>query len=309
MEALLYIGLFIVSLAALLRASDWFIDAAEQIGLSLGISPFIIGVTIVAFGTSLPELASSIVAVLSNESEIVIGNVVGSNITNIALVLAMVAIVGKKIIFEKDLINIDMPLLMTSAFLFWFVIRDQHVSIAEALLLLAGLVIFLAYSFKDDGPDEDVEHSKASWKTYGMLLVGGALVSVSANYTIVAISKLSEIAGISTEIIALTLVALGTSLPELIVSIAASRKGKTEIAVGNILGSNIFNTYAVMSIPSFFGELVITDNILNFSFPFMMALTILFAVMCLSQKISRWEGWMLFVFYLFFILDSLKGVL
>ena len=137
-----------------MKASDWFIDSAEQIGLSLGVSPFIIGVTIVAFGTSLPELATSIASVLSGESEIVTGNVIGSNITNIALVLGIAAVVSNKIELEYNIWHIDMPFLWGSAFLLWFVLRDFHFSVFEGLLFLLGIVVFLTYSFKsEEEPD------------------------------------------------------------------------------------------------------------------------------------------------------------
>lgn len=308
MNILLYLGLFILSLAVLLKGSDWFVEAAEKIGLSFGISPFIIGVTIVAFGTSLPELAASIAAVLSGQSEIVIGNVVGSNITNIALVLGIVAIVGRKIYIEKDIMSTDIPLLLTSALLFYFIVNDQHVSILEAFLLLAALFIFLAYSFKDGSDGEEQIRIAVSWKSYGMLLLGGVLVYFGANYTILAIKELSIIFGISSEIIALTLVALGTSLPELVVSVSAARRGNTEIAVGNVLGSNLFNTYAVLGIPAFFGNLLIPTNVVSFSIPLMVGLTLLLAIMCLSKTISRWEGWMLVIIYGFFVLELFKGI-
>lgn len=307
MDILLYFGLFVLSLGVLLKGSDWFVAAAEKIGLSFGISPFIIGVTIVAFGTSLPELASSLAAVFAGESEIVIGNVVGSNITNIALVLGIVAIVGRKIYIEKDIMSTDIPLLLTSAFLFYFIVNDQHVSVLEAIILLAALLIFLAYSFKD-GSEDEITKEAVSWKSYALLVVGGVLVYFGAEYTILAISNLSKIFGISAEIIALSLVALGTSLPELVVSISAARKGNTEIAVGNVLGSNMFNTYAVLGIPALFGNLVIPDNVVAFSIPLMIALTLLFSIMCLSKTISRWEGWMLFLIYCFFVLELFKGI-
>lgn len=308
MEILLYLGLFVISLAVLLKGSDWFVESAEKIGLSFGISPFIIGVTIVAFGTSLPELASSIAAVLAGQSEIVIGNVVGSNITNIALVLGVVAIVGRKIYIKKDIMSTDIPLLLTSAFLFYFIVNDQHVSIIEAVILLAALFVFLAYSFKDGNDGEEQIKIAVSWKSYGMLLLGGILVYFGADYTILAISKLSSIFGISSEIIALTLVALGTSLPELVVSISAARRGNTEIAVGNVLGSNLFNTYAVLGIPAFFGDLLIPDNVIAFSIPLMVGLTLLLTIMCLSKTISRWEGWMLLLIYGFFVIELFKGM-
>ena len=303
MEILLYSGLFIGALAVLLLASDWFIDSAEEIGLSLGISPFIIGVTIVAFGTSLPELATSIAAVLSGDSEIVVGNVVGSNITNIALVLGLVAVVANRLELEYNIWHIDMPYLWGSAFLLWFVVQDQHVSYFEAGLFLAGLIIFLGYSFHGDEEKEKLEKSKASLQSYIKLIVGGALVALGASYTIEAISKLSEFAGVDKDVIALSAVALGTSLPEVIVSLNAARKGKTSIAIGNVLGSNIFNTYCVMGIPVFFGDLAIPQDVLDFSLPLMIVMTILFGIMSNNKKITRWEGLVLLIFYLFFIVE------
>jgi len=307
-EPILYFLLFVLSLAVLLRASDWFIDSAEQIGLSLGVSPFIIGVTIVAFGTSLPELATSIASVLSEESEIVIGNVVGSNITNIALVLGLAAIVVGQIELEYNIWHIDMPYLWGSAFLLWFALQDFHFSLFESFLFTAGLVVFLMYSFRDqDSPEEKMERQKAGWKVYALLVLGGALVYLGASYTIFAIKKLSLIAGINPEIIALSAVALGTSLPEVIVSLNAARRGKASIAVGNVLGSNIFNTYIVMGIPSFFGELMVPPGINEMYLPLMIAMTVLFGIMANNRKITRWEGMVLIIFYLFFCAELLDG--
>lgn len=310
MDLLPYLLLFIVSLAVLLKGSDWFVSAAEKIGLSFGISPFIIGVTIVAFGTSLPELASSIVAVLAGESEIVVGNVVGSNITNVALVLGIVAIIGGRVKIIKDIMNTDIPLLLVSAVLLWFILSDQQVTIIEAVILLLSLLVFLTYSFKS-GKEEDnnEERIAAGWQQYALVVVGGVLVYFGAEYTIVSISQISTHIGISPEIIALSLVALGTSLPELVVSIAAARRGNTEMAVGNVLGSNIFNTYAVMSIPRFFGTLTIPPDVLGFSLPLMIGITLLLSVMCLSRTISQWEGWMLILIYVFFIATLCERVI
>ncbi|MEM1325637.1 MAG: calcium/sodium antiporter [Bacteroidota bacterium] len=310
MPVLVYVGILIVSLAVLLKASDWFVAAAERIGLSFGISPFIIGVTIVAFGTSLPELASSIAAVLDNESSIVLGNVLGSNITNVTLILGVVAVVGGTIHFRKDVMNIDMPLLLTSAALLTFTIYDRVLSLFDAFLLLSGLVIFLVYSFRSKDEEEaEEERPKVTFKSYLIVIAASALVFFGAKYTIFAVSELAARADISPEVIALSVIALGTSLPELIVSITAARKGRTEIAVGNVLGSNIFNTYAVMGIPPFFGQVEITESALQFSLPFMIVITLLLAFMCLSKKISRWEGMMLLLFYAYFVSELLKDAI
>ena len=308
-EILLNLGLFILSLAVLLKASDWFVDAAEKIGLSLGISPFIVGVTIIAFGTSLPELAASIAAVFAGESEVVVGNVVGSNITNILLVFGLVAIVAKEIILDPRIIHLDIPLLAGSAFLLWFVLYDQQLSFPESIILLVALALFLFNTFRSERSGEKSDRPGAGWKSYVMLLVGGALVYLGATYTILAIQKISEAAQISSGIIALSLVALGTSLPEVVVSVTAARKGKAEMAIGNILGSNLFNTYAVMGIPSFFGPLDIPQSILEFSLPFMVAVTVLLGFICFSQKVSRYEGSLLILFYVFFFMELVRGVL
>jgi len=308
MELLQYTVMFVVALAVLLKASDWFIDSAEEIGLSLGISPFIIGVTIIAFGTSLPELATSVASVFAGKPEIVIANVVGSNITNIALVLGLVAVYVKGFEMEYNIWHIDMPFLWGSAFLLYFAVSDLHFSIFEGILFLLGIVIFLSYSFKSDSGD-DQEKVKASPKSYLMLLVGGVLVWLGANYTIEGITGLSTLAGIDPAIIAVTAVALGTSLPEVIVSINAARKGKTSMAVGNVLGSNIFNTYVVMGISSFFGKLAIPESFLEFSLPMMIAMTVLFGVIANNKKFTNWEGMLLLLFYAFFLLESLKTIL
>jgi cation:H+ antiporter len=298
-DLFLNILIFVVSLGALLKASDFFVAAAERVGLAIGISPFIIGVTIVAFGTSLPELATSLAAVFSGSSEIVIGNVIGSNITNILLVLGITAIVAKKIVMDFDIMDIEMPLLLGSAFFLYFVLADNHVSLYESLLFLVALTVFLLNSFGQK--DKDVERPAFAIKDFLILIAAGLVVYFGASYTIYAIEKIASQLGVNQDFIALSVLALGTSLPEVVVSIAAARKGKPGIAVGNVLGSNIFNTYAVVGIPSLFGNLVIPESTNSFSLPFMVGVTLLFVIGCISKKISRWEGVMLVIFYVYFI--------
>jgi len=313
MEALLWGGVFIVSLAVLVKGSDWFIGAAEKVGIALGIPSFIIGVTIVAVGTSLPELASSIVAVLEGNSEIVAGNAVGSNIANIALVLGITAVIGKKVHFKVNLMEADIPLLVCSAFLLWFILLPDANGVAtvdlfEAGLLLAGLLIFISYSFSGSGEEgeEKPVKTKIAPKVFLVLLLSGIMVYLGATYTIKSIIAVSEMFAIKSEAIALSVVALGTSLPEIVVSVTAMQRGKPEIAIGNILGSNVFNTFAVMGIPAVIAEsmgesLKVPAIITDFSMPMMIALTLLFFFLMISKSVSRWEGLMLLLFYVYFI--------
>jgi len=284
----------------LIKSSDWFVGAAEKIGLSLGVSPFIIGVTVVAFGTSLPELASSIAAVEMGSSEIVAGNVIGSNITNILLIIGVTAFLGNGITIEYDIIDSDIPLLVISALAVWLFMSSGSLSILEIILLLSGLVVFLFHSFRD-GYSRNPSQEKLRLKTVLMLLAGGILIYFSSEYTVFGLKGIADSLDIKKEVISLGALALGTSLPELVVSVAAIRRKNSGIAVGNVLGSNIFNSYAVLGISSLFGPLVITKDILDFSIPMLLGVTILFSIMSISGRIAKWEGFMLILIYVYFI--------
>ena len=301
---LTYLAIFGVSLAALLKASDWFVDASERIGLSLGISPFVIGVTIVAFGTSLPELAASIVAVFDGTSEIVIGNVVGSNVANICLVLGVVAIVARKVELDFSVLDVDIPVIVASAVVLWALTRDGSVGLVDGLLFVALLVISLINSFRSrrDEPDAG-EAIAAGGRSYVLLLIGAVGVYFGAKYTVESITDLSAAFGIDSGVIAASLVALGTSLPEVIVSVDAARKGKPGMAVGNVVGSNIFNSFGVMGIPALFGEIEVPLEQIAFSLPYMVGITLLFAFFATASNVSRWEGVMLVGLYVIFVVE------
>ena len=221
MDLLLYLGMFVGALAILVISSDKFIDSAEAIGLSFGISPYIIGVTIIAFGTSLPELATSIASLYAGESSVVVGNVIGSNITNVLLILGLVAFMTRNGIRMQGqmIMEIDMPLLVISAFLLYFTLIDGQLSIFEAVLLFGSLLIFLINSMRTDKNEIDDERPSVDWKQYVWLIVGAAGVAFGADWTMDAVVKLSEIFSIPSEVIAVSMIALGTSLPELVVSI------------------------------------------------------------------------------------------
>lgn len=303
MEVAFWLGVFIVSIMVLLKSSDFFIALSEKVSLSLGIAPFIIGVTIVALGTSLPELVTSIAAVLSNKTEIVVSNVVGSNIANTLLVMGSMAVFGRRINLSYKLNLFDALALLGSAVFLAIAIYDRQFGLAEAILCLTFLVIYVVYmvwSGQDDLPDGETK-PKLDWYVFPALLLSVVFIWFSADYNVEAIIKLAELFNIGTEVITLSAVALGTSLPELFVSVTAIRRGNADIAVGNILGSNVFNIFAVMGIPSLFGTLAISEVIVSFSLPIMLLGTVLYYIIVLSKKIRLWQGVILLFAYISFL--------
>jgi len=317
MEILQWSALFVITLAVLIKSADIFTDNAEKIGLHFRISPFIIGVTIIALGTSLPELATSIAAVLSGHSEIVIGNVAGSNMANILLVLAITAIVGKHLFVDKDIINIDLPILLGSTIFLFLTVMDGDFTLTEGVLAILILVTYILYNAKSHrkiNPKEKIKLSKEKQEVKKeekkgrltikypiLLLISGVALYFSADWLIHSVVKLSELFEIGTEIIAVSVIAIGTSLPELVVSIIAVKKGKVDIAIGNVTGSNIFNALGVMGIPALFGTLTIPPEIIAFTIPALLLTTILYLFVTIDKQVSQWEGITLLVLYIAFI--------
>jgi cation:H+ antiporter len=303
MTNLLWLVVFVVSLGALVWASDILITAAERIGVALGMAPFITGVLVVGVGTSVPELVSSIYAALNDETEIVVGNVLGSNITNILLVLGIAGLVGNETYFKRDLLHIDLPMVLGSAILLGFLIVDGSFNRMDAVLCIAGAAIYVYSTIASDvapdgGPHEDERIGARVW----LRLLGSlGLILLSAKYTVDAAVVLSAALGIGTEIIALSAVSLGTSLPEIVVATMAARQGNIELAVGNIMGSNIFNAFAVMGLPGLITPLVIPDDVIAFSLPFFLGVTLLYVLITVDARINRFESALLMLFYTYFI--------
>ncbi|MBT3356405.1 calcium/sodium antiporter [bacterium] len=317
MEIIIWTAIFFFSLTILVKASDFFTDAAEEIGLFFKLQPFLIGVTIVALGTSLPELVSSLFALHSGASEIVSGNVVGSNITNICLVLGITAVVGKKMKLDYEILNVDLPLLISSAFILGITIYDGKFTFWEAVLCLVGIIIYFVRIVSSEKKGEKAKQKgeqlekylkkelhwtkKIPIKEFITLIIAGVFIFLSAKYTVDAAVKVSELLNIGAEIIAASIIALGTSLPELAVSLTAAKKGKAEIAVGNILGSNIFNALGVMGITGLFGVLIIPQSILIFGLPLMVITTFVVLFVTQDKEVTKWEGYFLLLFYVFYI--------
>jgi len=320
--------IFIVSLALLIKGADWFVESSEQIGVVLKISPFIIGVTIVALGTSLPELASSLAAVFKDATEIVAANVVGSNIANILLIVGLSALATKSFLaVRRSLIDIDLPLLASVTVLFGFILWDGKITWLEGLLLLLAFLVYLFYTFfqREAEPEEPLLEElppgeifevlpsrierrkvktpieKLNFKVFLFLILGVACLTIGANYLIDSVLKLAEILGIGVSVIAILAVAVGTSLPELVVSVRAAAQKKYEIALGNIFGSNVFNALVVIGIPAMIKPLLVDDITFKIGFPFMVVATLLLVISGITRRISIWEGSMFLLIYILFV--------
>lgn len=321
-----WIGIFILSLLALVKGADWLLRSAERIGLSFGLSPFVVGVVIVGVGTSLPELASSIVASLRGVGEFVVANAVGSNVANIFLVIGFAAVIGRKLVVDKDLIDLDLPLLATSTALFLGVAYDGTVTFIEALILLGAYFIQMIYTllyqeeWQANDPLPDRVHKSGliarlryflsshnntqidiGFRDYAFLAMGVVGVVIGSKYLIDSVIAISEIFAIATGAIAIIAVAVGTSLPELFVSVKAAREGKSEVALGNIFGSNAFNVLVVVGLPGLFRSLPIDGPTLMVGIPAMLLATLLFVIAGISRKIHIWEGSLYLLAYILFI--------
>lgn len=319
MILLFWIITFLVSLIVLVFSADRFTKSAEKLGAILGIPSFIIGVTIVSVGTSLPELMTSLVAVIKSTpavetTQVVIGNVVGSNIANILLVIGIATLIAKKLEVKRSLIELDIPLLILSTGLLILMMLDHKIVLIEGIILLLGYGVYLRYSLSEHSREEvdsDIE-KRPFWKIFekrgkleGKLVFGlivyAILIYLGAKYTIEALINISSILDIATSVIAASVIAIGTSLPELAVTILAARRGEMDIAVGNIFGSNIFNTLLVVGVPALIAPLVVPDIMITIGIPFFVAATLVFVISGISRKVYSFEGAFYILIYLVFI--------
>ncbi len=300
---LFWIFVFIISLAALVKSADYLVDSAKSLGIHFGLSSFIVGVLVVGFGTSAPELASAFAALLKGAPELIVANAVGSNIANIFLIVGLSAILAKNIKVSKILIDLDIPLLLSATALFLALAYDGSISQAESGFLLAGLLYYLTYSVSNKEniqSNEEPEYASAGKSTLVFILSLLALI-FSSKYLIDSTLALSSIFNIPASSITLFAVALGTSLPELMVSVSAIKKGESDMALGNIFGSNAFNLLAVVGLPAAFASLPISQETMNIALPTLLLATVLFAFSGISKKIHTFEGVFYLIIYTYFI--------
>ncbi|HRY30863.1 MAG TPA: calcium/sodium antiporter [Candidatus Paceibacterota bacterium] len=305
----LWVVIFVLSLSILVKGSDWTLVSAERIGLAVGLSPFVIGVTIIGFGTSLPELASSIVAVLHQAPEIVVANVVGSNIFNILVIVGFSAILARRLVVTKDLIDLELPTIAITGSIFLITAWDGVITFFEAVFLILTFLIYLGFSviYKPDEADEPHEiaelkakRPKLSAKDFVLLITGFVGLIVGSRYLIISVVELSGLLNIATGVIAITGVAIGTSLPELAVSTRAAMAHKSELSIGNIFGSNIFNALFVIGIPGLISSLPIDEKTLTLGLPVLVIATILFVISGISRRIHIQEGVLYVLLYAVF---------
>jgi len=302
----LWIIYLVIALFALVKGAGIFVTGAKQVGTALGMSKFAIGVLIVGFGTSLPEFASSVAAALDGSTEIVIANVVGSNITNILLVVGMLAVVGGGVVIKRDLIKTELPVFFIATTLFIAIIFDGSVDRVEALLLLGTFFAYVWYLFVDsrkEDPVEQIEKSKTSKlesKSFIYIAVGIAAVLVGAHFTVDMVVKIATAFEVPLGLVSIAAIALGTSLPELFVSLRSIKDGEAELAIGNIFGSNAFNMLIVVSIPALITPLAADEVVMGLGIKILMAASAIFFVTGLAKQVMRWEGLMMLMFFLFF---------
>lgn len=309
--ALLQLGLWTLYLAAslfvLVEGSGIFLKGAKQLGSAFGLSSFAIGVSIIAFGTSLPELASSIVAVLQGHTEIVIANVTGSNITNILLVVGVVAVIKGRIAIAQELIATELSIFLIATALFLLMLYDGTVDRFEALLLLGTFTAYVCYLFGSGRGKSPLPSRKKKAKpridlrSLAYIAIGVAGVLIGAHYTVDMTVHLASALLLPVGLITIGALAFGTSLPDLFVSLHALRDGDAELAIGNVFGSNAFNILAVIGIPALITPLTSEPIIAQIVIPVMVAASAIFFVIGLSKQVLRWEGVMLLLFFVFFI--------
>ncbi len=301
LDILLWAAVLAVALYVVVKSSSYLLLYAERLSTALAVPPFIVGLLVVGFGTSLPELVTSIAAVTSGASEIVAGNVIGSNITNILLIAGLAAFAGGTLTVKRNLLGIDLPLFLGAALFLYVALMGGSFGIASTVIFLLALAFYVWYLVSEGRAGQKGRRHPLGWGTPLAILASLVLLYFGAEYTITAIVHLSDLLGIGRAVIAASVVALGTSLPELSVAIVGAREGKGDLVVGNLIGSNIFNIFAVMAIPRLFGPLSIPSSMLAFALPFLVGASLLFFVMMQENRLTKWEGGFLVLFYLFYL--------
>ncbi len=311
------IFLFIVGLAFLIVGAEALVRGASRLAAVLGISPLVIGLTVVAFGTSSPELAVSIKSALSGQASIAVGNVVGSNIFNVLFILGLSAMIVPLVV-SQQLVRLDVPLMIALSILVLFLSLDENISRPNGLLLVTGLVAYLWFlicqSRRESAGVKDayaknfgIDGSAATGrlKDISMVIAGLALLIVGSRWLVDSAVDFARYLGVSELVVGLTIVAAGTSLPEVVTSVVAALRGERDIAVGNVVGSNLFNLMGVLGLASLIAPagLEVSRAVIGFDLPVMIAVALACLPMFFTRGvISRPEGTLLLGYYVAYTL-------
>ena len=311
--------LFIAGLAALFIGANALVHGASKLALSLGISPLVVGLTVVAFGTSAPEMAVSTGAAINGQADIAVGNVVGSNIFNILFILGLSALVAPLIV-HTQLIRQEVPIMVGTVVLLIAISLDGHIGMWDSSLLFGLMILYTiflirqsSHASKGETAQFDAEHFKAKSNTWdarrvvqlGLIAFGLLLLVLGSDWLVTASVAFAKRLGISDLVIGLTIVAAGTSMPEVAASLVAAFKGERDIAVGNVVGSNIFNVLASLGLGGLVSGasgIVIAPSILTFDLWVLAAVSLACLPIFLSgREIARWEGGVFLIYYIAYV--------
>lgn len=285
--------IIVATILGLWWGAVWVVEAASRIAKRLGISELIIGLTVVAMGTSAPEFAVTVGAALKGQGNISIGNVVGSNIFNLGFILGGVALV-RAITTSRSLVYRDGTVMIGITFLLLFFLRDLTMDRWEGVILMSLLVIYIGYLIYSREPlEEDIPEGDLQWFDIPRLLVGLALIVTSGHYLVESASSLARAIGVSEWVIGVTIVAAGTSAPELVTSLIAILRGHYGISAGNLIGSDIFNLLGVLGLAAILKPMYIESS--AYSSLYVLSGMVILAVVLMrtNWKLSRWEGGLL----------------
>ena len=300
--------ILIVGFVVLIKGADIFVDGASSIALNLKLSKMLIGLTIVAFGTSAPEFAVSVKSIISGNADMLLGNVIGSNILNILLIIGICSLIHP-IIVKSNTVKKEIPIVMLVSGLLFFLAKDNlfvssvnEITRNDGFIILLFFTIFIYYliSIMRNKTDEDSNEAPLSmFKSILFTIFGIACIVIGSNVVVDSASKIATILGVSQRMIALTVVAFGTSLPELVTSIVSVRKGEQEILVGNIVGSNIFNIGIVTGVPvALFGGIPAVGFSMIDLITMIVAAILLFVFSFKDRRIDKFEGIIMLIIFI-----------
>jgi cation:H+ antiporter len=303
----LNIVLLLVGIALLYLGSEWMVKGAASLALSLSVRPVIVGLTVVAFATSAPELLVSLIAAVRGSSGVSLGNILGSNVANLGLVLGASAVV-KPLVVGRSMVLREIPYMIVASGAFWFICADGFIGRVDGIVLLAGLGVFLLLGIKTARKKETVAlevgvpgRRRILWYLFLVTMGMGGLV-VGAHLIVTSAIFIATRLGLSEVFIGLSIVAVGTSLPELATSVVASARGEHEISVGNVVGSNVFNVCLVIGTVGLFNPMSVDMRLMHFEFPAMFFLCLTLWIFGRTGfRLNRLEGLFFVVSFVLFV--------